>query len=403
MDAASPGTDDEFGMNELAALTTPSDSAAFVLPPVSDAVRDDEFVEQERRLAAAEAAIAESRWDDAVSILGESAIAPGHLPDLALRSLLAESWARMQLGELDESLKLLKVAKRVVHRPGFDELDRAHVLYRIGCLRVMRSAISRAVNDLTLALELCARSGRPCDRLRAEILEWRSRCYQHQREFAAARSDVEQALELADATGDVRAAADVNLRAAGIAEREGRWLVASCYAEKAHDLYERAGDQRSVGRVLNELGGIAFSLGRHEDAIGYLKQAVAVLVDAAGDNETGTAVASLARMYLRTGEPELAAEHARTALELLDGGDDVADEFGNVQLVLGQALLEAGQMDDAEECFVAAESTFSRSNSVGLLAAAWMAQGELAAVRDDFVGATELYRRAAEALQDSHL
>ena len=390
-------------MNELAALTTPTDSAAFVLPPVSDVLRDDEFVEQERRVAAAEAAVAESRWHDAVSILGESPIAPAHLPDLALRSLLAESWARMQLGELDEPLKLLKVAKRVVHRAGFDDLDRAQVLYRIGCVRVQRSAFSRAVNDLTLALELCARSGRPCDRLRAEILEWRSRCYQRQRDFAAARSDVERALDLADANGDVRAAADVNFRAAGIAEREGRLLVASCYAEKARDLYERVGDQVSVGRVLNELGGITFLLGRHEEAIGCVKQAVTALFDVAADVETGAAVGSLARMYLRTGQPELAATHARTALELLDGREDAAEEIGNVELVLGRALLELGAPDAAEERFATAESMFSRCDSVSLVAAAWMAQGELAALREEFAAATELYRRAAEALHDSRL
>lgn len=237
-------------MNELAALTSPLDSAAYVLPPVSDALRDDDFVEQERRVASAEAAVVESPWSDVVSILGGRLIAPGHLPDLALRSLLAESWARMYLGELDEALELLKTAKRVAHRSGFNDLDRAQVLYRIGCVRVKRSAISRAVTDLTLALELCERSGRPCDRLRAEILEWRSRCYQHQRDFAAARTDVERALELADAAGDVRAAAGVNFRAAGIAEREGRWIVARCYAEKAKALYEQVGDRGNVGRVL---------------------------------------------------------------------------------------------------------------------------------------------------------
>ena len=96
------------------------------------------------------------------------------------------SWAQMYRGELDEALTLLKTAKQVAHRPGFSDLDRAEVLFRIGCVRVKRGANSRAVNDLSLALELCERSGRPCDRLRAEILQWRSRSYQHQRDFDAA-------------------------------------------------------------------------------------------------------------------------------------------------------------------------------------------------------------------------
>ena len=51
-------------------------------------------------------------------------------------------------------------------------------------------------------IELLTRSGLPADRLRAHILEWRSRCYQRQRDFEAAREDVERALELAESLND---------------------------------------------------------------------------------------------------------------------------------------------------------------------------------------------------------
>ncbi len=37
---------------------------------------------------------------------------------------------------------------------------------------------------------------------------------------------------------------------------------------------------------------------------------------------------------------------------------------------------------------------------MSLLAAAWMARGELATARKDFCSAAALYRQAAEALQD---
>jgi tetratricopeptide (TPR) repeat protein len=121
------------------------------------------------------------------------------------------------------------------------------VLCRIGAVRVKRGAISRAVNDLTLALELCTRSGRPCESLRAEIYDWRSRCYQRQRDFNAARADVEAALELADHVGNPIVSADINFRASSIAEREGKWLVARTYAERAKDLYQQAGDRANVG------------------------------------------------------------------------------------------------------------------------------------------------------------
>ena len=378
-------------------LSVPAD---FEFPPVTDTGRDEDLALLEKQVAAAELAVVESRYDDTVALLGEVVIAPAQYPDLALRGLLAGSWARMYRGELDEALTMLQTAKEVAHRPGFTDVDRAQVLCRIGAVRVKRGAISRAVNDLSLALELCARSERSCDRLRAEIYDWRSRCYQRQRDFNAARADVEAALELTDGLGDVVAAADINFRASSIAEREGKWLVARMYAEGARDLYEEAGDRGNVGRVLNDLGGIVFLLGKHDEAIEYLKESVSVLFDAAGDVETGYAVSSLAQVYLRTGDPTRAEDQARIALELLGGREDVLEEIGNVQLVRGRALLELDRPEEAEVAFAAAEASFSDRESISLLAAAWMARGELASVRDDSVSAAALYRKAAEALQD---
>lgn len=386
-------------MFEPAALTM-SVTTDLKLPPVTDIGRDDDLALLEQQVVAAEQAVDESRYDDAVALLGEVPIAPAQYPDLALRALFAGSWSRMYRGELDEALTMLQTAKEVAHRPGFNDLDRAQVLCRIGAVRVKRGAISRAVNDLTLALELCTRAGRPCDRLRAEIYDWRSRCYQRQRDFNAARADVEAALELADDVGNPIVSADINFRASSIAEREGKWLVARTYAERAKDLYQQAGDLANVGRVLNDLGGIIFLLGKHDEAIQYLKQAVSVLFDAAGDVETGYAVSSLAQVYLRTGDAARAEEQAQIALRLLDGREDVLEEVGNVQLVLGRALIELGRPEEAEDALAAAETSFSNRESMSLLAAAWMARGELASARDDSVSAAALYRKAAEALQD---
>ncbi|MGZ8782467.1 MAG: tetratricopeptide repeat protein [Gaiellaceae bacterium] len=388
-------------MIEPAALTL-SAPADLVPPPVTDVFPDEELGVLETRVAGAETALRDKRYDDVVAILGETAILPGKYPNLALRSLLAGSWARMYRGELDEALALLTTAKQITHRTGFHDLDRAEVLCRIGAVRVKRGSISRAVNDLTLALELCNRSQRPSDHLRAEILDWRSRCYQRQRDFDAARADIEAALLLADSLGDVAAAADITFRAASIAEREGAFLIARCYAEKAKRLYELIGDRANVGRVLNDLGGITFLLGEHEEAIAFLKAAVSTLFDAAGDVETGYAVSSLAQVYLRTGHPELAAKQARIALELLSDREDVHEEVGNVQLVLGRALMLQGEQTEAGDWFAAAETTFGGRESPSLLAAAWMARGELALDVDDAAAAAHLYRRAAEALSDFH-
>jgi tetratricopeptide (TPR) repeat protein len=265
---------------------------------------------------------------------------------------------------------------------------------------VKRSAISRAVNDLSLALELCERSGRPCDRLRAEILEWRSRCYQRQRDFAAARADVEWALELADGMDDQLTAAHVNFRASVIAERNGQWLLARFYAERSKELYTECGDEANAGRLLNNLGGLDFLLGKPEEAVANLKRAVAIALEVGSDVDAAYAVSSLAQVHLRTGDPVLAEPQARHALELLAGRPDALDELGNVQLVLGRSLLQQDRLEEAAESFEAAEATFAQLESPSLLSAAWLAQGDLALARRDPESAAALFRQAADALQD---
>ena len=100
------------------------------------------------------------------------------------------------------------------------------------------------------------------------------------------------------------------------------------------------------------------------------------------------------------GDQELAEEQARHALRLLDGREDYLDEIGNAQLVLGRALLEVGRLDEAEDAFRDAAASFDQLSSASHRAAAWVAQGDLAAARGDDRTAARLYRTAAEALQD---
>ena len=311
------------------------------------------------------------------------------------RRCTGASWTR-------RSTRLQTFAKQVAHRPGFNDLDRAEVLFRLGCVRVKRGANSRAVNDLSLALELCERSGRPCERLRAEILQWRSRSYQHQRDFDAARTDVEHALELVEAARRRAAPPPTSTSALSVInERGGDWLLARFYAEQAKDLYEQCGDRANVGKLLNNLGGLNFLLGK-PDAGGRRPEAGDRDRARRGshDVDAGYAISSLAQLHRRTGHPQLAEPKAHHALDLLGGREDALDEIGNVQLVLGRALLEQDRLDEAAKWLEAAEQTFERFESPSLLAAAWIAQGDLALARSDSDGAAELFRRAAESLQD---
>jgi tetratricopeptide (TPR) repeat protein len=370
---------------------------------LANGVSADERGRVDAALARAEALLeAEYRNDEALAQLDavRTAVRATGLPELEVRHLVDEAQARIHLGELREAMDLLIQARSLAEGPGFSDVERADILYRLGVCRYKLSSISTALGLFNESLALAERSGLPCDLLRSHILGFRSRCYRRQRDYAAAREDVQRALELAEAVNDPRAVAHVYFDASIVAEREGHWVLARTYAERAKAQYEELADRGNVGRLLNNLGGLNFLLGRSDEAIAYLKDAFRVALEIGADAEAAQAVSSLAQVHLRTGNVELAEEQARHALELIDGRVDFLQEIGNVQLVLGRALLEQNRLDDAEEAFAAAETSFDQVSSISHRAAAWVAKGDLAARRGDDSAAARLYRNAAEALQD---
>jgi tetratricopeptide (TPR) repeat protein len=359
----------------------------------------DEYAEVEAAVVRAEAAIEGQQYDEALEALDGLQFSP-EAQELEFRALLAEAWARMNHGELRPALELLTRARELSEQPGFSDVERADVFYHMGVCRYKLTSINTAQTLLSEALDLADRSGLPCDRLRSHILEWRSRCSRRQRDFEAAREDIERALELAERIDDTLTVAHVTFQASVVAERGGQWLRARALAERAKELYEAHGDRQNVGRLLNNLGGLNYLLGKSDEAISYLKHAFSVALEVGSDPDAAQAVSSLAQVHLGAGDWTLAEEQARHALELLEGRPDFLDEIGNAQIVLGRALLEQDRLDEAEQAFAEAELSLAQLSSASHRAVAWTAQGDLASRRGDDKAAAALYRRAAEALQD---
>jgi len=365
-------------------------------------VSADERARAETILARADALLDEHRFDEAVeeyaralpAVLGTGAV------ELQVRVLNGEGIALAQTGDVKAGLERLAQARELVERTEFSDVDRAEVLYRIGVCRCLLQSIATAVSLFNEALALAERSGLPCDQLRLAIFAWRSRCYRRQRDFEAAREDVERALELAEAMQDGRALGQAYFQASVLAERDGHWVLARTYAEKAKAQYEELADRANIGRLLNNLGGLDFLLGKPEKAVEHLKNAFAVALEVGRDDDAAKAVSSLAQVHLRTGDPARAEEQARHALQIIDGREDMLDEAGNAQLVLGRSLLEQGRLDEADSALATAEDLLSQLSSASHRAAAWIAQGDLATMRGDERRAASLYRRAAETLQD---
>jgi tetratricopeptide (TPR) repeat protein len=369
---------------------------------LANGVATDERTRLEGALSRAEALYEAQEDEEAAAAfepLAAAARATG-LPELQVRALVGSGLAKMRVGDHRAALELLNDARAISEAEPFSDVERADVLLRLGGCRYQLNSIQTALALFNEALGLAERSGLPCDALKANILSWRSRCWQRQRDFEAARDDVERAIELSRGVEDLRTIGAAYFQASLIADREGHWVLARNYAERAREAYGELADRVHVSQLTNNLGGLNFLLGNTDQAVELLKESFAIALELGRDADAGRAVSSLAQVHLRTGNNEQAEEQARHALELLEGRVDYVDEVGSAQLVLGRALLEQGRLDEAEAAFTAAEACFGELGSGSHRAAAWVARGDLATRRGDHERAAELYRTAAEALQD---
>ena len=365
-------------------------------------VSTDARAKAEALLARADSLVSEHAFEDAIADYARAmpAVLGTGAAELRVRALNGEAMARAQSGDVRPALRLLNESRALVERDEFSDLDRADVLYRLGVCRYKLSSISTAVGLFNEALVLAERSGLPADQLRLNVFAWRSRCYRRQRDYEAAREDVERALELGESMQDARALGAAYFQASILADRAGQWVLARTYAEKAKAQYEELADRGNIGRLLNNLGGLEFLLGKPEQAVEHLKNAFAVALEVGREEDAATAVSSLAQVHLRTGDVKRAEEQAVHALEILGDREDMLDQIGVARLVLGRALLAQDRLEEAELALAEAERVFAQLSSTSHCASAWIAQGDLAARRVDERGAAALYRRAAEALQD---
>jgi tetratricopeptide (TPR) repeat protein len=371
------------------------------LPPVttlrlvpSDVIAD--------AFAAADGLITGQRYADAAVALQSLWDDVRHDPALALRQRLALAWCELYLGELDDAADLLEHAETIARSPRFDAADRAEVLFRRGCVALKQGDVADAAALLTCALDANQRSPRPHLGLASRAHEWRTRCHVCRRDWDAAARDVERAVELAIAAGETDAYANALFQASIVAERRSQWLLARCHAEEALGLYRELGNRVCIARVLNNLGGIDFLLGNVDAAEARLLEAIDAAFEAESEADFAQAVNSLAQVYLRSDRPAEARARALRAIQLLEGRTDFRDELGNAQLVVAGSYRAQGEPALAAEWLECAEETFASLGASSHLAAVWVARGDLARDVGDVDDAADLYRRAADALQDVH-
>src|SRR5439155_24243707 len=139
-------------------------------------VSADERSRVEAMLARAEALTNAHQYDDAIEELENSrtAVLATGAPELEYRALAAEAWARMERGEVKPALQQLERCRTIADNPGFSDVDRAQVLFRLGVCRYHLSSMASAVELFCDSLILAVESSLLCDWLRTVFLGWRA-------------------------------------------------------------------------------------------------------------------------------------------------------------------------------------------------------------------------------------
>jgi tetratricopeptide (TPR) repeat protein len=355
----------------------------------------------EAALTRAEAEIEAHRYVDALAELdgARGALRPGDDDRLLLRLQLARGWALQNIGRMEEALAELGEARHAAEEAGSRDAV-AQALYRLGVVRYKMGSLATAASLLDEALRACDAARDPSDALRARIFNARAKIRRRQKDFTAAAEDVEQALELAHALNDDRVLAETYLDASLVAERRNEYTLAREHAERSKALFERVADHEYVGKLLNNLGQLRAITGKPDEAVPLLRESFRIAVEQDNKVDAAFAASSLASARMHTGDLEGALESGNRAIELLGPREEYREEVGNARMVMGRAALSLGRIEEAEASFKAAADCFAAVETVSHLAGAWVALGDVAAAQGHADRAAEVYRQAAEALQD---
>ena len=227
----------------------------------------------------------------------------------------------------------------------------------------------------------------PNDRLRSDVHQWRSRCYRRQRDWEAAREDIDRALELVEALDDTRRSAEVNLQASLVAERQGRWVLARRYAETSRDLFERGRRHRHQGRVLNNLAGLNHLLGDDDTAIPQLREAFAIFVDAQLEAEAGYVLSSLAEIHRERGDLDGGRGRSRSVPLPCSKGASITCRRSERRSSSSPARTSGRATSSRPRgSSPMVDESYALTESISHQARSWMVRGELELLRDNEIG-----------------
>lgn len=260
--------------------------------------------------------LTENRIEEAVSTY-EEAIAVSrrsHYAEGLAHSLRPLGDLLVGLGRAEEGLAHLREAARIFGKLGNPEVE-ADVWRKAAMVAESVGDPGKAREAWTRCRELAEQSGNAERRIEAMDGVGRAR-REMDPDPDAARSSLEEGLELARSAGARRREAEI-LNSLGILEwRHGAFDRALERYEEALALFRKLEDRVHTGLILNSLGVTLRAMGRREEARARLREALATHRQSGEALLEGHALAALGDLSMDEGEPDRAREWFARSLEV---------------------------------------------------------------------------------------
>lgn len=219
-----------------------------------------------------------------------------------------------------------------------------------------------------------------------------------------ARNEIQEAIPLAEETGDTRLRAWLRYGLGKAGELERQWPAAlEAYQECLSALTRKAVVDPALSlNALSSLGGVCLQLGEDELALDYLNQAIQIVPDLLDAERLASTYWTIASAYADQGNARQACQYAIRSVAAYEQGD--AQRLATrVYSRLGHVYVQANRLDEARASLETARAMAERGDNKPALVEVFCG---LAAVYlgwerlDDAAMAINWARAAADALDD---
>ncbi len=272
--------------------------------------------------------------------------------------------------------------------------------------------VAKEAGRTRLTLE-ARRPSRPGDVQRIEVERhiWEADHLRSAEDVPAKRqalARLEEAIPIAQESGDLALEADLLMRCGAIRRVLGETEAAIVQCERAVSLAKQSGDRRIEASALNNLAVIYGRTGNEPRALELYQESLTIWESLGDGAETGTTRYNLGALLLQRGEIDAALVHLERALELrrANGSQDQT----LILTGIARARLDKGDPDGALELLQQALDISRRlgqrndeANVLQHTASVYLRRGELQRSLEVYNDALDLYRRVGDRAHEGQI